>query len=58
MLLERCDEGTIEAITICEQFYKNFHNVYAQPSNFGPLHRLRNLTHFDVEGAFTILISY
>ncbi|KAG2111190.1 uncharacterized protein F5147DRAFT_686696 [Suillus discolor] len=55
ILLERCDN--LEAITLCEPFYNTFHNVYAQPGDFGPLRRLRNLTHFDVEAACTISIS-
>ncbi|KAG1752913.1 hypothetical protein EDB19DRAFT_973715 [Suillus lakei] len=57
MLLERCDNDTLEAITLCEQFYNTFHNVYAQPNDFGPLRLLRNLTHLDVEVACTISIS-
>ncbi|KAG2154389.1 uncharacterized protein EDB93DRAFT_1131952 [Suillus bovinus] len=57
MVLERCDNDTLEAITLCEQFYNTFHNVYAQPSDFGPLRLLRNLTYFDVEAACTISIS-
>lgn len=56
-LLERCDNDTLEAITLCEQFYNTFHNVYAQPGDFGPLRLLRNLTHFDVETACIISIS-
>ncbi|KAG1870205.1 hypothetical protein DFJ58DRAFT_723102 [Suillus subalutaceus] len=57
ILLERCDNDTLEGITLCEQFYNTFHNVYVQPGDFGPLRLLRNLTHFDVEAACTISIS-
>lgn len=56
-LLERCNLDTLEAITLCEQFYNTFHNVYAQPCDFGPLRLLCNLTHFDIEAACTISIS-
>ncbi|KAG1751495.1 uncharacterized protein EDB91DRAFT_1105765 [Suillus paluster] len=57
MLQERCDNDTLEAITLCERLYNNFDNITAQPSDFAPLRLLRNLTHFDVEAGCTISIS-
>ncbi|KAG0693303.1 hypothetical protein DFH29DRAFT_964674 [Suillus ampliporus] len=57
MLQEKCDNDTLEAITLCERFYNNFDNSTAQPSDFSPLSHLRNLTHFDVEAGCTISIS-
>lgn len=57
MLLQRCDNNTLEGITLCEQSYNTFRNAYVQSSDFGLLRLLRNLTHFNVGAACTISIS-
>ncbi|KAG2120386.1 hypothetical protein DEU56DRAFT_928412 [Suillus clintonianus] len=57
MLLERCDNDTLETITLCEQFHNAFHSVSAQPSDFSPLRLFHNLTHVNVKAACIISIS-